>query len=233
MAQLLVSVRSESEAQAALAGGAAIIDVKEPSRGSLGMAPFFIWRRVREAIAPSITVSVALGELVEWAGAEPVIPPAECWRGIGFRKLGLASAGTSWRLQWRDLRRRIGERSSSAYPSWVAVVYLDWEAAQAPEPGAILDEAVEIDECRGVLFDTWDKSRRTVIDATWGRWIGRAREAGRFVALAGSLDEAEIRRLRPFDPEIFAVRGAACRGGERDAAIDPDRVARLVEAVGG
>ena len=36
--QLLVSVRSAEEARAALEGGAALIDVKEPSRGSLGSA---------------------------------------------------------------------------------------------------------------------------------------------------------------------------------------------------
>ena len=38
LARLLVSVRSPVEAQAAVAGGAGIIDVKEPSRGSLGRA---------------------------------------------------------------------------------------------------------------------------------------------------------------------------------------------------
>jgi uncharacterized protein (UPF0264 family) len=36
--QLLVSVRNAAEAQAALAGGCDILDIKEPSRGSLGMA---------------------------------------------------------------------------------------------------------------------------------------------------------------------------------------------------
>ena len=38
MAELLVSVRSLGEAQAALVAGAAVIDVKEPLRGSLGRA---------------------------------------------------------------------------------------------------------------------------------------------------------------------------------------------------
>jgi uncharacterized protein (UPF0264 family) len=43
---------------------------------------------------------------------------------------------------------------------------------------------------------------------------------------------AAIRDLRGMlDPDWFATRGAACVGGERNAAIDPDRVARLVEAL--
>ena len=46
MAQLLVSVRSADEARTALAGGASIIDVKEPDHGSLGQAPWSVWRDV-------------------------------------------------------------------------------------------------------------------------------------------------------------------------------------------
>jgi uncharacterized protein (UPF0264 family) len=236
VAKLLVSVRSEAEARTALAGGAAFIDVKEPSRGSLGMARWSVWRRVREVVPSPRIVSVALGELDEWFGARQAVPPSVYWKGIGFRKLGLADAGPSWRERWRDLRQRIEEASDPANPyippAWVAVVYLDWEAARAPEPGAIIDEAAEMSECRGILFDTWDKTRRTVIDSTWRPWIDRAREAGRWVALAGSLNESEIRRLRPFEPFIFAVRGAACRAGDRNAPIDPKKVVQLVLAAG-
>ena len=36
MTRLLVSVRSAEEAEIALAGGADVIDVKEPRRGALG-----------------------------------------------------------------------------------------------------------------------------------------------------------------------------------------------------
>ena len=232
MAKLLVSVRSEGEARAALAGGAAIIDIKEPSRGSLGMAPFPIWRVVREAVPPSVPVSTALGELSEWDGRRRFVPPVASWEGIAFRKLGLSEAGPSWRDRWRAVREQIDRGLSHEGPRWVAVIYLDWAAAGAPDPDSVIDEAAGIEDCEGILFDTWDKSHRVAFDLSWGRWIDRAKESGRFVALAGSLDEAAIRALRPLEPDIFAVRGAACRGGERDAAVDPERVARLVEAAG-
>jgi uncharacterized protein (UPF0264 family) len=80
------------------------------------------------------------------------------------------------------------------------------------------------------LFDTWDKSRRTCIDSSWERLIAQVRDSGRLVALAGSLDAEAIRRLRHFNPDYFAVRGAACCAGDRTALVDPDRVAALVEA---
>lgn len=234
VARLLVSVRSESEARAALVGGAAIIDVKEPSRGSLGMAPCAVWRAVRRAVPSSVTVSVALGELLDWSLPGNDAVPGRCWSGIDYRKVGLAGAGPTWRQEWRALRERVaGAAQPVDYPRWVAVVYLDWEMAHAPNPLEVIDEGEAAAECAGILFDTWDKSPRVAIDRAWTAWIDRAKRTGRFVALAGSLDEDGIRRLRRLGPDIFAVRGAACQGGDRNAPIDAERVARLVEAAGG
>ncbi len=51
MTRLLVSVRSAAEAEIALVGGAALIDVKEPARGALGMADFQVIRDVITAVA--------------------------------------------------------------------------------------------------------------------------------------------------------------------------------------
>jgi uncharacterized protein (UPF0264 family) len=229
VAKLLVSVRSGVEAFAALAGGAAIIDVKEPLHGSLGRAPFAVWRQVREVVPGPIPVSVALGELNDWLGAEPVEFPRGAWAGMAFRKLGLSDASPDWIDRWRNLGPHLNDFASSR-PAWVAVVYIDWQAARAPDPDAIIRALGEIDECRGVLFDTWDKSRRFGIDLTWEPQVNRVRDSGRFVAVAGSLDVEAIERLAPLRPDIFAVRGAACRGGDRLAAIDPERVARLSQA---
>ena len=239
MAQLLVSVRSAIEATEAVAGGASIIDVKEPSRGSLGRAAYSVWQDVRRAVPDSIPVSVALGELNEWLEPDRIEIPPDAWSGIAFRKLGLAHAGPDWWRHWRDLRDELtavqvcrpGELLEC--PSWVAVVYLDWETAQAPDPDSVIRTAGEIEECSGILFDTWDKSRPSRIDGSWERRFAQVRDSGRFLALAGSLDLEAIRRLGNLKPDVFAVRGAACQGGDRRAAIDRDQVARLVEAVNG
>jgi uncharacterized protein (UPF0264 family) len=227
VAKLLVSVRSASEARAALVGGAAIVDVKEPAHGPLGRAPSAVWRAVRDAVPMSIPVSVALGELEEWHDGAATEIPCEAWSGISFCKLGLSHAQADWRDRWHQLRMRLGAAAGRGL-AWVAVVYTDWETAGAPEPDAVIGSAAEINECRGVLFDTWDKSRGTTIDETCKRRIARVRASGRLVALAGSLDAGAIARLAGLEPDIFAVRGAACRGGNREADIDPNAVARLV-----
>lgn len=233
---LLVSVRSEEEARAAVAGGASIIDVKEPRRGSLGMAESAIWTRVRAAIPDPIGLSVALGELAERTDDAIGSIPAEHWRGVTFRKVGLAGSGPSWRQRWRALREQVDAACRAedvAASGWVAVAYHDWESGRAPHPDWVIDEAAGIERCAWVLFDTWDKSRRVEVGANALGWIERAKAAARSVALAGSLDEAAIRRLRSSGADLFAVRGAACRGGDRNATIDVERVARLVAAAAG
>lgn len=213
-----------------MTGGADIIDVKEPSHGSLGRATDAVWRDVRSIVPHEIPVTVALGELREWVhGAGVTIPPG-AWAGLSYCKLGLSDAPEDWASRWRELDNRLRE-SASAIPAWVAVVYIDWCAAGAPAPKSVIDNASTLKWCQGVLFDTFDKSSSGGINLDWTPQIDRVRASGRFVALAGSLDAAAIRRLAPLSPDIFAVRGSACTGGDRRAVIDPERVKVLANAV--
>jgi uncharacterized protein (UPF0264 family) len=228
VAKLLVSVRSGHEARQALAGGASIIDVKEPDQGPLGRAPASVWSAVRDAVASEAPLSVALGELSDWLGPSIQIPPANSWTGVSYRKLGLSAAGVNWLQSWRWLRSFLDE---AVGPPWIAVVYADWQRAKAPSPAAILEEALNCTKIVGVLVDTWDKSQRANFDFLSGRWHNDLRNAAKMLAIAGGLDAGSIPGLEPLEPDIVAVRGAACVGGDRKATIDPRRVAELARAV--
>jgi uncharacterized protein (UPF0264 family) len=228
LAGLLVSVRSAAEAAVAVAGGAAVIDVKEPARGPLGCADPPVWQEVRAAVPCDLPVSVALGELVEWTGAGRWLGP-EAFAGVAFRKLGLARADRDWEREWAALRAGLGPG-----PSWIAVVYADWKRARAPHPDAVREAALAAPDCAGILIDTWDKTQPSPLaaDDTWRRWFAAARR-GRpmLIALAGGLDREAIARLAPLGPDLFGVRGAACGGGDRQGTIGRQRVAVMVEAV--
>lgn len=225
MAGLLVSVRSVNEARAARAGGASIVDIKEPHHGSLGCAGIEVWDAVRDAVPAGTVLSIALGELPEWT-AQPGQPDPDRLGGIAYRKLGLAGVGPDWEQVWTRLRREWGPG-----PAWVAVAYSDWQAAGAPAPDVVLDSALTSGDCAAILVDTWDKSRSGTIDRAWLSWFARARAGGLKTALAGGLDEAAIDRLSFLEPDWFAVRGAACRHGDRRGTVDPRRVARLARRV--
>jgi uncharacterized protein (UPF0264 family) len=173
-------------------------------------------------------VSVALGELSEWQGPERPPLPRNAWKGITYRKLGLARATHHWRADWRDLR---SELDVGGGPAWIAVAYADWQRAGAPDPDSVLGAAIESPEIAGVLVDTWDKRRRSAFDSGWRSWIEEVKSQGKRLALAGGLDLGSIPAVLDLAPDIVAVRGAACKGGHREAEIDPERVRRLARTV--
>ncbi len=227
---LLVSVRDAGEAEVAVDAGATIIDVKEPRRGPLGRADSAVWDAVIDRVPPWITVSVALGELREWSGRSLAHHPIS--ERVRFLKVGLSQAGPSWVEEWRELDRRLtagrGERRR-----WVAVIYRDWRAAAAPSPGEVVEAAIA-EGFSGLLVDTWDKPGPGWTDlATWADLLERARAGGLFVALAGGLDAEGIIRLSNLRPDIFAVRSAACAGGDRNGPIEGARVRELASLAAG
>src|SRR5689334_20772542 len=119
-AQLLVSVRSAAEARLALMHGAALIDIKEPARGSLGRADDAVIATVVDEVAGRCPVSAALGELRDFR----VLPWG--WEPLSFVKWGLSDcAGTNWQRVLIRHSERLGSRV-------VTVAYADAERAQAP-----------------------------------------------------------------------------------------------------
>ncbi len=240
MTALLVSVRSAAEAEAALAGGAALIDVKEPARGALGRADDAAIADVVRAVAGRAPVSAALGELRQVAARSPdrAATVRTLPAGLGslsFVKCGLAGSAGEESPSWPAQLEALAEAVWKANPLCkVAVVaYADWRRARAPTP----DEVCTFVSRRpgwGLLLDTWGKDGLTLLD-----WMSRVeidrlcracRDAGVRIALAGSLSRSLIRTLRPTDPDWFAVRGAACQGLLRTAAVDAEKVRGLVEA---
>ena len=98
MTKLLVSVRSRAEAEAALAGGADIIDIKEPARGALGAADPAVWAEICACIGRRAIVSAALGELL----SDRTFDLARQTAGLRFAKIGLAGCHShrGWMDRW-------------------------------------------------------------------------------------------------------------------------------------
>src|SRR5207249_1070828 len=108
MTKLLISVRSAMEAEVALAGGADVIDVKEPSRGALGAADSRVWRAVRKVIGSRAVLSVALGELLD----DAIFDNAEDAAGFSFAKIGLAGCRDrrGWLKRWLTMTEALAAR---------------------------------------------------------------------------------------------------------------------------
>ena len=228
MTGLLVSVRSSAEAVSASVGGAQVIDIKEPSRGSLGPADSNVWREVCSQIGDSHPVSAALGELLTDRPADRLADLSS----IGMVKIGLAGCHgvDDWLVRWQGVLGRLPSAVAA-----VAVAYADHTRAASPEPHEILKCAAELG-CSTLLIDTFDKSLGGLFDIMSDRQIARLVQAARSrslrVVLAGSLDYTAIEKALTYEPDLIAVRGAACEGS-RTGTIDRSRVRKLAELIAG
>jgi uncharacterized protein (UPF0264 family) len=217
MARLLVSVRDAVEAEAALAGGANLIDVKEPANGPLGRADPPIIEDVICAVAGRAPVSAACGELE--------LCPLPLPAGLTFAKFGLAGwRDRDWPSAWAIARNRL---PSGCAP--VAVAYADWQSCDAPPAHEVATIAIE-HRFGAVLIDTFEKNGATLLERMSRLDIAKltkcCRDAGVPIALAGSLGLAQIQQLRELEPDWFAVRGAACFR-DRGSAISTEKVQLL------
>jgi uncharacterized protein (UPF0264 family) len=235
--RLLVSVRSAAEAEAALTGGADIIDVKEPTRGPLGMADATTIAEVVTTVAGRVPVSAALGELIH----ENSISHMEglTWVKVGFLKTFGRRDHLGW--QWMctekaTLPARLlpvfyaDAKRSFCLPlddAWVwrwmdNYLIKGWllnHRAKSPHPGSLLlDTAIK--DGQGLL--AWYEISQL------RELRRRCHELGIFLALAGSLSCDDVQRLmNEVQPDIIAVRGAACEHGIRDGRVSTEAVAAL------
>jgi (5-formylfuran-3-yl)methyl phosphate synthase len=232
--QLLVSVRTPQEALDALAGGAGILDIKEPSGGPLGMvslADLYLICATARAVSP-VAISAALGEVLDWQH-DPLPPLAP---HLQYAKLGLAGLATErhWRVLWEQLRREFDVLRGKPL-DWVAVAYADAERANAPAVREVLEAAIEGD-CRAFLIDTFDKTSGRLVDLipeTELRSIADHAHAHQLaVAFAGRVGMTDLPRLLPCEPDVIAVRGAACESGLREGMVSQAAVAALIREIG-
>ncbi len=212
--RLLVSIRSAAEVDAALAGGADIIDVKEPARGALGAAGVEVVEAVTARVNPGVPLSVALGDPPTVpdvvAAVLGLMPPRR--DGEIVLKLGFAWVATDERAA-----ELLAAAVAAARPAAVvAVAYADWSRAGSPPPVSLIRAAARAGAA-GLLLDTFSKDGHGLFDLMpvemVGRWVEQGRAAGFMMAVAGSLGTGALPLLGQIRPDVVGVRGAACEGG--------------------
>jgi uncharacterized protein (UPF0264 family) len=231
-AGLLVSVRSVEEAIAAVAGGAAIVDVKDPDEGPLGRANAAVAAAIGAAVARGSAWTLACGELAD--GGETIAAHVDrvvqCNGGNGDLPLAIKAgpAGLD-EVEWLRAFRQLATLLPQPI-ELVAVAYADWRAASCPEPGRLIRAAGEAG-ARAVLIDTFDKSGAGLLDVagleTVVGWDTAGRRAGLAMAFAGRLSLGDLARLGPLVSATLGVRSAACEGG-RMGRVEQGKVAELV-----
>jgi (5-formylfuran-3-yl)methyl phosphate synthase len=232
---LLISVRDVAEALAALEAGADVIDVKEPTRGSLGAADSATLAAIAKAVNGRAPVTAAMGELRDLATPEGLLNVDRIPPGVALFKIGLAGCIRiiDWGARWRDAIAALCNNNASSSPQPVAVVYADWQSAGAPSPDDVLHAGVHL-ACPALLIDTWNKSAGSLFNHfrkdDLHSLLDRARSQNLLVVLAGSLDGESFDEAVQLSPDLVAVRTAACDAG-RNGRISTSRVHDLKRSI--
>jgi len=217
---LLVSVRDAEEAIEAVSGGAAVIDVKEPSRGPLGRADAAVAAAIGRALGGRLPWTLACGELAD--GADIAAHVREVLAGLSPNaappvavKAGPAALDLAG---WSAAQRRLAAALPAGIAA-VAVAYADWERARSPEPQRIIAAA----GAGMLLIDTFDKGAGGLFDERAedevAAWVREARRAGLRVTLAGRLRPGQVSLAARHGADLVAVRSAAC-GGNRMGRVN-------------
>ena len=226
--RLLVSVRDVREAEDALAGGADVIDVKEPVHGALGAADARVIRAVARCVNGRKPVSIVLGDLTDVCSAVELTDAARR-SGASMVKIGLGGVRNA--AIARHLIRAVSARAVSV--STVVVAYGDAARARSLDAERIL-ELASAAGARGLVLDTYDKSGPSlsafVARTRLEQIIDHAHGAGLFVGVAGKLGRQDIDAMRDLGVDLFGVRGAVCTEG-RTARLVRERVRVLARLV--
>ncbi|HSD59354.1 MAG TPA: (5-formylfuran-3-yl)methyl phosphate synthase [Burkholderiales bacterium] len=250
MTRLLASVADLHEARLALAGGADIIDFKDPRRGALGALPASV-------VAECVAILNGFRETDHSPTGAQVSPLPGRERGGGEgdkdqhfsehpRNLGVITSATIGDLPPEPVLLAAAAAEMAA----TGVTYVKIGFFGRGVPGecletlaplarrqrlvavlfADLDPDLGAVEClaragfAGVMLDTAGKNGRGLRDcmakADIARFVQSAREVGLLTGLAGSLKASDIPVLLPVAPDYLGFRGAICDGRSRTASLD-------------
>ena len=225
--KLLVSVVSAAEARRALAGGADIIDVKDPREGALGAPSPSVLAEVVQAVASAAPVSVALGDMPDLPHTAALAARGAALSGADYVKVGLRGVD--------NLDRAVAVMSAvqAAVQQRTHVIAAAYADADALDPPALspawLPELVQRTGISGALVDTCVKDGRGLYgwlsESELAALIARTRAAGASFAVAGQLTREQLCRV---EADVVGVRSAVCRDGDRTGELDPELVAAAI-----
>lgn len=219
MTGLLASVVSLPEARLALAGGADLIDLKNPHEGALGALPLVTVREVVAELGSKRPLSATAGDLPMSPVKVGDAVEALAATGVDYVKIGFFPGG-----DWPGVLDALGEIARGG-TRLIAVLFAD------DGPGLEWIDPVGRAGFAGIMLDTRDKTRGSLRDflteAELGAFLAAAHGRGLLAGLAGSLREADIAPLLGLNPDYLGFRGALCAAHARSAHLDPAALARV------
>ncbi len=233
--KLLISPSNEREAEEAIAGGADIIDVKNPAEGSLGANFPWVIKKIREITPKRLQVSCTLGEIPNLPGSISLAALGAASLGVDYIKVGLFGIKKSEEAV--RLLESVNRAAKECNPriKVTSAGYADAEKIGAIDPMLVpeISKQAKIDV---VMIDTYAKDGKTLFDnlplKKVKSFVDCAHSLGLEVALAGSLRKQDLSVVYDLGADVVGIRGAAClRGNRVSGEITRELVSGLVRTI--
>lgn len=229
---MLISSADENEAAEAIAGGADIIDVKNPKEGALGASFPWVIERIRRITPANIEVSCAIGDVPDLPCAVSLAALGAATTGVDYIKVGLYGVRTKEAAVYLMQGVTKAVRACNSAAKVVATCYADAERIHSVKPLLVPDIAHEA-EAHVAMIDTAIKDGKNLFaflsSEQLRRFVNRAHTYGLKAALAGSLGKKDLSTVYALGADIMGLRGAVCTSGDRvDGRITRENVRALV-----
>lgn len=231
--QLMISVVSAGEAKEALAGGADILDVKNPVEGSLGAQFPRVIQQIRNCAPRPVKLSAAIGDMPYLPGTASLAALGAAACGADYVKVGLYGPKTQAEAVF--LLQEV-KQAVSGFPdvAIIAAGYADAHRAGTLDPRILPRIALEAGVA-GCLLDTAIKDGRGLFDFLAPEALqtiaDEAHTAGLLFALAGGLHAQDLNIARELGVDVVGIRTAACQDDRRSGPLEADRVRRLRQSI--
>ena len=234
--KLLVSPRGIAGATQAIAGGADIIDCKNPAEGSLGASfPWVVSEIVSlvKAAGNGVRSSATTGDMPDLPGTAALAAAGLAGCGVDFVKVGVLGPNT--RVKATRLLEAV-VRAAKDVTTGVQVVaagYADHTRLGTPVPPADLLLAAADSGCDVVMVDTGIKDGKRLLDFMTvdecRAFCQAARDAGMESALAGKIAMDDLPILASTGANFLGVRSLVIPGGDRVGGEVDAGLVRLVK----
>jgi uncharacterized protein (UPF0264 family) len=233
--KLLISPKNSKEAIEAIAGGANIIDVKNPKEGPLGANFPWVIKEIKQLIPKDVELSCTLGEAPNLPGSMALAAYGAASLGVNYIKIGLSEVQTAQKAI--DLLESV-VRAIRMCDSKIKIVvagYGDYFRVNSIDPDLVVHTAYAV-KADVVMLDTAIKDGKNLFDfqsfCQLEEFVDAAHGCGLDVALAGSLQVRDLLVVKRLGVDFVGLRGAACQDSNREAgSIVRERVKELAEII--
>ena len=233
--KLLISPKNAKEAVEAIAGGADIIDVKNPSEGALGANYPWVIREIKAVTPKGIELSCTLGEVPNLPGSISLAALGAATLGVDYIKVGLYGLKTPQEATF--LLQNVCKAAKEFNPKIkvVATGYADAKLIGAVNP-MLIPEIAKNAQADVAMLDTATKDGKNLFDylttEQLKKFVDSTHKLGLQAALAGSLRKKDLPIIYGLGADVAGLRGAACTYSDRNRGeMKRQLVSELVEVV--